>query len=95
MLWLWFTHSTARDGDLLMQTLVDSAIASLEELTIFSERAWFANGRERCLNLLIVVLSRQKRLRKLYMCGNRLSELQMEQIRTALAFRKRKCEINF
>ena len=73
-LWIWFTHSTAKDGDSLLHTLLDSKIRTLEELTIFSEKAWFANGREKCLNMLLILLSRQDKIRKLYMCGNKLSD---------------------
>ena len=41
-----------------MQSLADSGLSTLQDITIRHEPAWFADGREDCINPLLLVLAR-------------------------------------
>ena len=65
------TRSTAEDGDALMNTLANGEICTLQKLEITNESNWFANGRQECLESLLVVIQRQTELKLLQInwCG--------------------------
>ena len=55
------TCSKAEEGDALMLNLANntSHMTTLQYLIIKGEVAWFAHGREECLEPLLVVLQKQ------------------------------------
>lgn len=77
-LYLGCTGSTAEDGAQLWQTIADSTIDSLKQLTMYLESAWFSEGREECLMPLVTVLTRQNALETLDMEANELTVSQMQ-----------------
>ena len=57
---------------MLLQTLADSEMNTLQHLIIVKEAAWFS--RDACLESLLTILTRQTSLQTLDMRGNDLAD---------------------
>ena len=88
------THSSAEDGDKVMQVLADDLMSSLENLNLEYEESWFEHDRDGCMAPLLVLLARQTSLKTLEMNNNELSDAQKDQIRKVVSENAPECTFN-